>query len=49
MTVLFNTDWRQCNMLPVLWLYNDPLTTDCACQFAWLVWSLTFTSNEYLV
>lgn len=49
MKVRFETEWRQCNMLPVLWFFYDPITGAYAIQLALFVWSINFVSNEYII
>lgn len=46
MTVRAGAEWRQCFVLPSIWLFNDPITSTYAIQFAWLVWSITFSNDE---
>lgn len=48
MIVRLETEWRQINLLPVIWVFHDPLTSASALQLAWLVWSINFTNNEYI-
>lgn len=46
MTISFKQDWCSMNLTPVVFLYNEPLTSTWVVQLALWIWSINITSYE---